>query len=217
MLHVSETFGPTLQGEGLRVGERTWFVRLAGCDSRCSWCDTKYALGEGSEMPEEEIADRLDLSLCRNVVLTGGNPVAQDATRLVGILKSRGARVCVETQGTLFHPWLGLVDTIAVSPKREGVQVDVLKQILDLRRRGVEVFFKPVVFAGNAEDLRFAKRLVGCFPGVPFVIQLGTTNGSVSLRDLKWLAEEVAGWKTQRDIRVLPQLHVLIWGARRGV
>lgn len=214
MPNVSEIFGPTLQGEGLRIGERAWFVRMAGCDSRCPWCDTKYALGEGVELTDEEIADRLDLTLCHNVVLTGGNPAIQDLTRLVGILKTRGARICVETQGTVCPGWLRLVDTIAVSPKRHDVRIDALKCVV---HTGVEVFLKPVVFAGDEDDLRFAKLLAACFPGVPIVLQLGTRGGVVDLAGLKWLAEEVAGWRTHRDVRVLPQMHVLIWGARRGV
>ncbi len=217
MIFVSEVFGPTIQGEGMHIGERAWFIRTAGCDSRCPWCDTKFALGEGAELPEETVVSQLDLARCRNVVLTGGNPVMQDLTHLVGLLKAQGARVSVETQGTLFADWLRRVDTIAVSPKRQDVHVDVLKEILRVRRVDLEVFFKPVVFASDEEDLRFAKRLVACFPGVPFVIQLGTRNGHVNLEELKWLTEEVAGWKTTQDVRVLPQLHVLIWGARRGV
>jgi len=64
LLPVSEIFGPTIQGEGEHIGRRAVFVRLAGCDSRCSWCDTKYAWStEGAtHMSEDEIVNTVSAS-----------------------------------------------------------------------------------------------------------------------------------------------------------
>jgi 7-carboxy-7-deazaguanine synthase len=77
-LKVNEIFR-SLQGEGVRAGMPCAFVRLAGCNLRCTWCDTKYAWDEGTEMTLDEITravEKLDLT---RVELTGGEPLIQDA------------------------------------------------------------------------------------------------------------------------------------------
>jgi len=214
MLEVNEIFGPTIQGEGLRIGERAWFIRLSRCDLRCPWCDTKYAWLPGEMMPEEDIADRLDPRECDGVVITGGNPALQDATDLVKLLRFRGhVGISVETQGTVYADWLRLVDTIAVSPKRGHVNEDVIHRICNLPR---EVFLKPVVF--DDEDFEFAMDLAGEFPDITTVFQVGSDgDAGADLERLRWLMERVSSLHTTLDIRVLPQLHVIAWGQRRGV
>jgi len=70
---ISEIFGPTVQGEGALIGKPTVFVRTGGCDFRCRWCDTLYAVlptyrHDWSPMTSEEILGRVEQ-------LTGGNPI----------------------------------------------------------------------------------------------------------------------------------------------
>lgn len=104
ILKTIETFA-SLQGEGARQGEPAVFVRLAGCNLRCPFCDTKYALKGGREETVEDILVRiasLRLSLpAAWVVVTGGEPLLQDITPLVKGLHGLGLRVQVETNGTL--------------------------------------------------------------------------------------------------------------------
>jgi len=117
-LKTTEIFA-SVQGEGLRQGEPTIFVRLAGCNRRCGFCDTKKAWRGGRETPVERIVEeigRLRLGSSADwVCLTGGEPLAQDVRPLVRRLHEAGLRVQVETNGT-FPPEPG-ADWITVSPK----------------------------------------------------------------------------------------------------
>jgi organic radical activating enzyme len=109
----------SVQGEGLRQGEPTIFIRLAGCNLRCGFCDTKKAWRGGSEVTVEGIVDevrRLEREYPTTwVCLTGGEPLAQDVRPLVARLHDAGFRVQVETNGTF--PPAPLADWHTVSPK----------------------------------------------------------------------------------------------------
>jgi organic radical activating enzyme len=109
----------SVQGEGLRQGEPTIFVRLAGCNLHCGFCDTKRAWREGREMSVAKIVEKV-LHLRREyptpwVCLTGGEPLAQDIRPLVLRLRAEGFRVQIETNGTF--PPTSLADWHSVSPK----------------------------------------------------------------------------------------------------
>jgi len=118
MLKTAEIFS-SVQGEGLRQGEPTLFIRFTGCNLRCSFCDTKYAWEPGSDMSVERIMQRVQAARkvfpARWVCLTGGEPLLQDLAPLVGRLKRAKLNVQVETNGTLGRDWP--VDWWTVSPK----------------------------------------------------------------------------------------------------
>src|SRR5674476_1002413 len=124
-LKTTEIFA-SVQGEGLRQGEPTIFVRLAGCNLRCGFCDTKKAWRGGREISVEKIAEKV-LRLRTEypttwVCLTGGEPLAQNVRPLLLRLHAEGFRVQIETNGTF--PPAPLADWHSVSPKppehREG-------------------------------------------------------------------------------------------------
>jgi organic radical activating enzyme len=109
----------SVQGEGLRQGEPTIFVRLAGCNLRCGFCDTKRAWRGGREMSVQSIVAEA-LRLRRDVpttwvCLTGGEPLAQDVRPVILRLHAEGFKVQVETNGTF--PPVPLADWHTVSPK----------------------------------------------------------------------------------------------------
>jgi len=112
----------SIQGEGLRQGEPTIFVRLAGCNLKCSFCDTKRAWKAGREIPVDAIIKeirRLRHSFpARWVCLTGGEPLAQNIRPLVRELRKEDFKVQVETNGTF--PPAGKVNWHTVSPKPPG-------------------------------------------------------------------------------------------------
>lgn len=235
---VLEIFGPTVQGEGLLVGQKTMFVRTAGCDYRCSWCDSAFTWdGSAKEdirlMTAEEIWEQLQQLApdhIAHVTLSGGNPaLLPQLGALVDLLRSHGIRTAVETQGSRWQDWLARVDDVTVSPKppSSGMDTDYeqLHDILvQLQAAGSAVNLKVVVF--DETDLNYAAALHERYPSVPFILQTGNADVHTHndeqlvlslLRRYEWLIEASNRDKRLSDVRVLPQLHTLVWGNKRGV
>jgi len=101
-LKVCEIFY-SLQGESSYQGKPCIFVRLSGCNLRCSWCDTQYSYTQGSMRSFESILAKIAQYPCRLVELTGGEPLYQDAViPLMNMLLERGYTVLLETNGSLY-------------------------------------------------------------------------------------------------------------------
>lgn len=111
---VNEIFA-SVQGEGEHAGTPCVFIRLAGCNLDCPFCDTKYA-AEGRPTEIGDIVAEAQKFDPRYAVLTGGEPMRQNVRPLVEELKLEGFYVAVETNGTYKIP-RGLFDRITVSPK----------------------------------------------------------------------------------------------------
>lgn len=123
---IIEIFGPTIQGEGVDQGVVSHFVRFGGCDFKCDWCDTPYAVlpdevrANATRMNVDAISDELDALDCALapwIILTGGNPALHDLSSLVERLQSQGYLVAVETQGSRWRDWMADLDRICLSPK----------------------------------------------------------------------------------------------------
>jgi 7-carboxy-7-deazaguanine synthase len=100
LLKVNEIFY-SIQGESSFSGIPFVFVRLAGCNLRCTYCDTKYAYEEGREISVEQIFKEVKKFKCPYVEITGGEPLIQDDTPfLVNFLINKGFSVLLETNGT---------------------------------------------------------------------------------------------------------------------
>ena len=107
----------SLQGEGRNTGRPCVFIRFAGCNLRCPWCDTDVT--KRFSLSLDGILDELKQYKAKSVVLTGGEPtLVQDMPELVAALKKTGYWVAVETNGTQDADWLQFVDYVACSPKR---------------------------------------------------------------------------------------------------
>ena len=101
VLKVNEIFH-SIQGESRHAGRPCVFVRLTGCNLRCIWCDTEYAFHEGSDRTVGQILDQVDGYGTRFLLLTGGEPLAQDGVHdLIGECLDRGYEVAIETGGSL--------------------------------------------------------------------------------------------------------------------
>lgn len=248
-LPVVEVFGPVLQGEGVLAGLPTHFVRFGGCDFRCLWCDSMYAVEpeqvreNAEKLTADEILARLDeLQLGPSwVTLSGGNPAMLDLTRLVGILHLAGYQVAVETQGSMWKPWLEDVDCLTVSPKppssgmttdNHQAQYDSFMQAATRAMRYVDGALKIAVF--DDQDFEWALERFREQPKWSGFLSVGTdpiaewgkdwikTVNTRQVRDdvgerYRWLCEKVAGHPELANVRVLPQLHVVAFGHARGV
>lgn len=234
VLRIAEIFGPTIQGEGSLIGEPTVFVRAGGCDYRCSWCDSLHAVdsafrADWRPMASEEIwAEVKHLSGDTPLVisLSGGNPAIQDFSGLIALGKAEGYRFACETQGSIARDWFGDLDTLVLSPKPpssgETVDWSLFENCLTAAFNGPNIVMKIVIF--DDTDYAWAKEAAARFPDLPLYLQPGNPQVDpetpVALEDvtdrLLWLVEKATADKWYKP-RMLPQLHVLLWGNKRGV
>jgi organic radical activating enzyme len=197
-LKIADVFA-SVQGEGLRQGEPTLFVRTAGCDLRCRFCDTKDAWRGETALPVAEIVRRLSRLRKRFpadwVCLTGGEPLLQAVGPLVRALKSAGLRVQVETNGRRFRALDA--DWITVSPKPPSYAVR-----REYRRSAAEV--KLVVSRELTFDVLL--RLRRLFPEkTPIILQPESRQARSKARGMRILESGLrAGLK---NVRLMAQAH----------
>lgn len=132
---VIEMFGPTVQGEGMVIGQKTMFVRTAGCDYRCAWCDSAFTWdGSGQRdirllTASDILADlrRIGGYTFAHVTISGGNPaLLPQLGELVALLHEQEMRVALETQGSRWQDWFWDIDELTLSPKppSSGMKTD---------------------------------------------------------------------------------------------
>ena len=233
-LPVLEIFGPTIQGEGMVIGRKTCFVRLAACDYQCVWCDSKFTW-DGSIKPdlmsiEEIVAAVIKLADNRtdHITISGGNPALyKGLSELVLQLQNRGYQVAIETQGSKWNEALLLIDEVTLSPKppssKMATDFPLLSEIIT-RLSGRNISLKVVVF--DERDLQYAEEIHQRYPEIPLFLQVGNdqttledeaTTARYLLTRYSELVEVVMASTILKNVRVLPQLHALLWGNRRGV
>ncbi len=108
----------TVQGEGAWSGYASFFIRLAGCDVGCTWCDTKYSWerSSGIKIDVARLLEEVRATPAPIVVVTGGEPTLHNLEPLARALRRDGRRAHLETSGA--HPIAGEFDWITLSPKR---------------------------------------------------------------------------------------------------
>ncbi|MCO5230827.1 MAG: 7-carboxy-7-deazaguanine synthase QueE [Chitinophagales bacterium] len=121
----------TLQGEGRYAGHAAYFIRLAGCDVGCVWCDVKDSWIASPEQwtSIEDIVQKVLEYPIGIVVITGGEPTMYDLSALTALLKMHGFRVHLETSGA--YSIQGNFDWITVSPKKFKAPIDEVVQLAD--------------------------------------------------------------------------------------
>jgi 7-carboxy-7-deazaguanine synthase len=167
-----------------------------------------------------------------HVTISGGNPaLLANLSELIGLLKEKGKKIAIETQGSKYQEWLKDIDDLTISPKppSSGMITDFekLDQIIGKLRNSNQqqsISLKVVVF--DTTDLQYAKDVHLRYPSIPFYLQVGNediheaeTNKLVQtlLEKYETLIDQVIEDKELNNIRVLPQLHTLVWGNKRGV
>ncbi len=114
---VMETF-TSVQGEGVHTGVPSFFIRLAGCDVGCVWCDVKESWDKEKHplVSLETLVEAAVGSGVKVVIVTGGEPTMHDLAPLTEALRNVGLRIHLETSGT--QKLTGLFDWITFSPKK---------------------------------------------------------------------------------------------------
>ena len=198
ILKVSEIFA-SVQGEGLRQGEPTLFIRLTGCNLRCDFCDTKYAWEGGDDISVLQIMEQVRQQHKEFpadwVCITGGEPLLQDIRELAQKLKGEDLKIQIETNGTRFQKLP--VDWYTVSPKPDNYFVHP-----ELIRIAREV--KLVV----TEQLDFdvVRKIRQKFPPVtPILLQPESNKGKSMQKGLNLLKN--AAKDSLKNLRLSLQLH----------
>lgn len=114
----------TLQGEGFHQGKAAYFIRLAGCDVGCVWCDVKESWQKDQHpvMSVKDILAEIQKTPTQMVVITGGEPLMYDLLPLTTVLHQHNYQVNIETSGA--YPLSGNLDWICVSPKKFKAPLD---------------------------------------------------------------------------------------------
>lgn len=121
----------TIQGEGVHSGRAAYFIRTAGCDVQCWWCDVKDSWEEQGHpvLKVSELIAAVRKSKAEFVVITGGEPLLHDLQPLTQALKREGLRTHIETSGS--SPLSGELDWITLSPKRFKKPLDEIFPFVD--------------------------------------------------------------------------------------
>ena len=214
--NISEIFH-SLQGEGLRAGERCVFIRLQGCSLRCAWCDTPYALDKkigGTILLGKEILQTIQQYDCRFVEFTGGEPLEQENVYpFMKYLCDEGYTVAVETGGHINTEFVDERVIRIIDMKCPDSKMSSLNNYQNLQhlRKHDEVKF----VLASREDYVWAKNLVN---------EYNVTNRCAAVlfscvfSALKF--EQLAAWilEDKLNVKMQLQMHKFIWDPMaRGV
>ena len=204
-LLVNEIF-VSIQGESTYAGIPCVFIRLTGCNLRCSYCDTVYAYSEGSAMSLEEILNSVRGYESRNICITGGEPLLQEnISKLINLLKKDHFNVYIETNGSRNIDILpkGIVRVVDIKCPDSGMEQEMDWQNIERLKSRDEVKF----IISSKRDYEWAKGVT-----VKYKIRdratvlFGLVHGKLKPKTL-------AGWilKDGLDVRLQLQLHKIIW------
>ncbi|MCC6543350.1 MAG: radical SAM protein [Nitrospirae bacterium] len=211
-MKVCEIF-KSIQGETSYAGIQVLFVRTTGCNLRCRWCDTTYAYNEGEDYSIDEIVRILDKYDCRNVVITGGEPLLQEeAPLLAENLVKNGYKVFVETNGSMdvsqLHP--DVIKILDIKCPGSGMADNIMWDNLNFISSNDEIKF---IVADN-NDYVWAKSVIdSCRLTDICNVLISPVFSSLDPKQLAaWIINDNLG------VRLQLQLHKYIWGPDvRGV
>jgi len=209
-MRINEIFY-SIQGEGKWTGRPNIFIRTAGCNLRCSFCDTKYAYKSGKEMNTKEIINEISKYPCRYICITGGEPLLQDDVfYLIKKLLEKKYKICIETNGSLSIEKVPNKKTVLISldikcPSSNMHEKNYFRNIAFLKKDDQLKFVIK-----NRKDYEYAKQIVKKYKPVctVFFQPVWGTNSS-----------DLASWiiSDRLNVKLGLQLHKIIWGEKKGV
>lgn len=211
-MKVCEIF-TSIQGESSYAGLPCTFIRLTGCNLRCSYCDTVYAYEEGTELTEDEIINKVRAAGTNTVEITGGEPLLQgDVLNLIKSLLDEGCTVLVETNGSQDIKCIDKSAVIILDIKTPGSGMSEKMRLSNL------TYLKPTdelkFVITDRRDYDWSKNFI-IEHGLPgkCKILFSPVFGDVDPADLStWIISD------RLDVRLNLQLHKYIYGPdARGV
>jgi len=229
-MYISEIF-ESVQGEGINIGVLSTFVRFSGCNLSCAWCDTKYASSKenGKYMTVDSVVDEIRKFHNNNIVLTGGEPLLQDGImELIRELRQMKYFVEVETNGTIGYPDFQPLDNYFYQPnlwnvslklvssgisKQGRIRKEVIRRFQRIDDERKNVVWKFVI--QHEKDFKEAMKLVDEFRLRNVVFMPQTTRRS-QVQDLIYIHDLMKERCLPENFRVLPRLHIIMYGNVRG-
>jgi len=180
----------SLQGEGRNMGRPCVFVRFAGCNLACPWCDTDVTAR--FTLPLEDLVSEIRSYGCRSVVLTGGEPTCvPDIGALVAAL-APDFWIAVETNGTNVPAWLGKVDYVACSPKQEYADRLRLTRANEVR-----------VVASSEEAVDFCRSVRTQISATDYYVSPCDHDGEIDFATAKSVLAQLPDWSLSVQLHKL--------------
>jgi organic radical activating enzyme len=181
----------SLQGEGRNMGRPCVFVRFAGCNLKCPWCDTDIA--PRFSLSLDELVAEVKTFRAKSVILTGGEPtIVAGMPELVAALKREGCWIAVETNGTNEADWFAFVDYVACSPKAEFPQSLKLTAADEVR-----------VVASGAATVEFCESVRRTINATDYYISPCDEGGTFNFANAKSLLLRLEGWSLSVQLHKL--------------
>ena len=181
----------SLQGEGRNMGRPCVFVRFAGCNLNCPWCDTDVRPRFTLEM--EALVDEIKTHRAKSIILTGGEPtLVEGMPELIASLKREGYWIAVETNGTLDPDWLSFVDYVAFSPKAEFPDSLRLKVADEVR-----------VVASSEDVIEFCQKVRSAVKATDYYISPCEREGDIDFATAKAVLSRLDGWSLSVQLHKL--------------
>ena len=172
----------SLQGEGRNTGRPCVFIRFAGCNLKCPWCDTDVS--RRFSLSLDELVAEAKGFRARSVVLTGGEPTTvHGMPELVAALKREGFWIAVETNGTNDVPWLSFVDYVACSPKAEFPDSLRLASADEVR-----------VVASSEDVVEFCRNARNRISATDYYVSPCERGGEMDFATAKSVLSQLDGW-----------------------
>jgi 7-carboxy-7-deazaguanine synthase len=213
-LKVNEIFY-SIQGESSYAGRPCVFVRLTGCNLRCSYCDTRYAYDEGDLMEINDVLKRVASYKCPLVEVTGGEPLIQKETpSLIHNLLEAGHEVLLETNGSQD---IGQVDERCVKVMDIKCPTSGEEGKTDLKNLALLADTDEIKFViGDRGDYDYAKKILNSMDLKPSPISRVHFSPVFGKMDPGLLAKWILA--DHLDVRLHLQIHKIIWDPeKRGV
>ncbi len=197
----------SIQGEGLRTGKPSYFVRFARCNLRCSWCDTTYSFGEGDDVSFEKVVAAIKESKVQWVCLTGGEPLlhSEDCLKLCTHLSEY--QFDIETGGSLdIRPVQVQNSSIIMDWKLQhsGMNHKMKEENLSYLRSDRDLL--KFVTDGSQEERDEIARMIEKTSAMGFPISIQPLFGT----EVRPIAEWLLNLKNSR-LQLNLQIHKLIW------
>jgi len=220
-MRLAEPIFKSLQGEGPNIGKPAIFIRLAGCNLRCEFCDSKFSWVEGKEVSIEEIVNKIkSYRKIKHIVITGGEPLLQykEIRKLIINIKKEYYNNSkpilyafeLETNGTIwYNDILMYFDYVSVSPKENKIlDANLINQIYNR-----QIIFKFVV--ENRESFILWKNCIenlGISKSQVYMMPQSRTRKEFVIN-----GKDLSNLCIEHGFRFAPRLQLMLWDNKRGV